>query len=76
MTKSRSLSSLAFFVHHKILLVHIFCKLLFPSSVMLKHLYIALEQFAMPQKNQLPVLHVAVMHVHRLAQVWNAINYY
>jgi len=43
---------------------------------MLKHLYIALEQFAMPQKNQLPVLHVAVMHVHRLAQVWNAINYY
>ena len=35
----------------------------------------ALERFATPQKavSTSPVLHVAGMHVHRLAQVWNAI---
>jgi len=44
---------------------------------MLKYLHAPLEQFATPQKAQFQqvqfCMHVAGMHVHRPAQVWNAI---
>jgi len=44
---------------------------------MLKYLHTALEQFGTPQKAQFQqvqfCMHVVGMHVHRLAQVWNAI---
>ena len=41
---------------------------------MLKYLHTALERFATPQKAQFQqVQFCAGLHVHRLAQVWNAI---
>jgi len=51
-----------------------------PSSVMLKYLHSALERFATPQKAQFQrvqfCMHVAGMHVHRLAQVRITTKYY
>ena len=79
MTTSRSLSSsLSFFCPPGDTACSHILQIALPSSVMLKYLHTALERFATPQKavSTSPIqfcMHVAGMHVHRLAQVWNAI---
>jgi len=71
MTKSRSLSSLAFFVHQGILLVHISCNCF--AFICDADLHTALERFAIPKKEQFQQvqfhMHVVGMYMHRLAQV-------
>ena len=75
MATSRYLSSLAFCPPGDTACSHIL-QIALPASVMLKYLHTALDRFVTPQKAFQRVqfcMHVAGMHVHRLAHVWNAI---